>query len=86
MGQTGSLSTFPGRSAAQSGALQTRGPGAATVDPGSAPHRSASLHAAVHPGNAQAAGFPSPRAAGAAGRGTQKAVLYSRLKPRILAN
>jgi hypothetical protein len=57
--------TFPGRTAAQSGAVQTRGPGTAPshpssrvvrdgcaqMDPGSAPHRSASLHAAAHPGN-----------------------------------
>jgi hypothetical protein len=42
---------FPGRTAARSAAVQTRGPGAASVDPGSAPHRSASLHAAAHPGN-----------------------------------
>ena len=51
----------PGRSpgaaqheAERSDALQTRGPGAAStnVDPGSAPHRSAALHAAAHPGNA----------------------------------
>jgi Family of unknown function (DUF5681) len=50
---------FPGRGAARSGAVQTcpgrrpgdRGPGAASMDPGSAPHRSASLHAAAHPGN-----------------------------------
>jgi hypothetical protein len=49
------LSTFPGRSAARSDALQTRGPGAASTDvgPGSAAHRSASLHAAPRPGNAE---------------------------------
>jgi hypothetical protein len=59
--------TFPGRTAAQSGAVQTRGPGTAPshpssrvvrdgcaqMDPGSAPHRSASLHAAAHPGNSR---------------------------------
>ena len=45
---------FPERSAARSDALQTRGPGAACVDPGSAPHRSAALHAAAHPGNSLA--------------------------------
>jgi hypothetical protein len=49
----GLLSAFPGRSAARSGALQTRGPGAKGMDPGSAAHRSASLHAAPHPGNAE---------------------------------
>src|ERR1043166_3452683 len=40
--------------AKRSDALQTRGPGAtdAEVDPGSAPHRSAPLHAAAHPENA----------------------------------
>jgi hypothetical protein len=45
--------------AERSDALQTcpgqrpgdRGPGAASVGPGSAPHHSASLHAAAHPGN-----------------------------------
>jgi hypothetical protein len=42
---------FPGRTAARSAAVQTRGPGAASVDPGSAAHRPASLHAAPHPGN-----------------------------------
>jgi hypothetical protein len=50
--------TFPGRTAARSAAVQTRGPGAASVDPGSAPHRSASLHAAAHPGNS--GGTPDP--------------------------
>jgi hypothetical protein len=54
---------FPGRTAARSAAVQTRGPGAASVDPGSAAHRSASRNlssgraergpgdAAAHPGN-----------------------------------
>jgi uncharacterized protein DUF5681 len=39
--------------AERSGALQTRGPGTinSDVDPGSAPHRSAALHAAAHPGD-----------------------------------
>ncbi len=53
------LRTFPGRSAARSGALQARDPyelGAimrrACEDPGPAVHRSAALHAAPHPGNA----------------------------------
>jgi hypothetical protein len=50
--------TFPGRGAARSGAPQTRGPGAASVDPGSAPHRSASLHAAAHPGNSGGTAHP----------------------------
>jgi hypothetical protein len=40
--------------ATRSDALQTRGPEPADhdLDPGSAPHHSASLHAAAHPGNA----------------------------------
>src|ERR1043166_3933361 len=46
---------FPGRSAARSVAewcAADPGSRAARVDPGSAPHRYASLHAAAHPGNA----------------------------------
>jgi hypothetical protein len=49
---------FPGRTAARSAAVQTRGPGATGVDPGSAPHRSASLHAAAHPGNSGGTAHP----------------------------
>jgi mono/diheme cytochrome c family protein len=47
------LASFPGRSAARSGALQTRDRYAPGVcdDPGPAVHRSASLRAAPHPGN-----------------------------------
>jgi S-disulfanyl-L-cysteine oxidoreductase SoxD len=49
------FASFPGRSAARSGALQTRDRYALRVcdDPGSAVHRSASLRAAPHPGNAR---------------------------------
>ncbi len=52
----GELRRSPGAAqheADRSDALQTRGPGATNsdVDPGSAPHRSAALHAAAHPGN-----------------------------------
>jgi hypothetical protein len=62
-GEADDEATFPGRTAARSAAAQTRGPGATSVDPGSAPHRSASRNlssgraergpgdAAAHPGN-----------------------------------
>jgi S-disulfanyl-L-cysteine oxidoreductase SoxD len=50
-----SSASFPGRSAARSGALQTRDRYVLRVcdDPGSAVHRSAALRAAPHPGNAR---------------------------------